>query len=140
LTGWDCPVLRGQITLKLTIWAKKSCPVSGIENPVFRVFHYIKNRREKFGTDEIVRFHGDSCIERIRFRGFLLYLDLQACKKLAHGGVKVFDDYMCTSVNVKKCISYIVNENYKICYTVQYIKVQDLFIFTMLCTFYVFTG
>ena len=23
-------------------------------------------------------------------------------KKLAHGGVKAFDDYMCTSVNVKK--------------------------------------
>ena len=39
------------------------------------------------------------------------YLDLQACKKLAHGGVKAFDDYLCTSVNVKKCISYIVNEN-----------------------------
>jgi len=39
------------------------------------------------------------------------YLDLQACKKLAHGGVKAFDDYMCTSVNMKKCIRYIVNEN-----------------------------
>jgi len=25
------------------------------------------------------------------------YLDLQAFKKLAHGGVKAFDDYMCTS-------------------------------------------
>ena len=30
------------------------------------------------------------------------YLDLQACQKLAHGGVNAFDDYMCTSVNVKK--------------------------------------
>jgi len=69
------------------------------------------------------------------------YLDLQARKKRAHSGVKAFDDYMCTSVNVKKCIlSYIVNENYKICYTVQYIKVQDLYLFTMLCTFYVLTG
>ena len=56
------------------------------------------------------------------------YLDLQACKKLAHSGLKAFDDYMCTSVNVKKCISYIVNENDKICYSVQYIKVQDLYI------------
>jgi len=54
--------------------------------------------------------------------------------------VMAFDDYMCTNVSVKKCISYIVNENYKIRYTVQYIKVQDLYIFTMLCTFYVFTG
>jgi len=52
----------------------------------------------------------------------------QACKKVAHGGVKAFDDYMCTSVNVKKCISYIVIEDYKICYTVHYIKVQDLYI------------
>jgi len=60
------------------------------------------------------------------------YLDLQTCKKLAHGGVKAFDDYMCTSVNVKKCISYIVNENNKIRYTVQHKKVQDLYIFTML--------
>jgi len=50
------------------------------------------------------------------------YLDLQACKKLAHGGVKAFDDYMCNNVNMKKSISYIVNENNKICYTVQYIK------------------
>jgi len=33
-----------------------------------------------------------------------IYLDLQACKKLAYGGVKAFDDYMCTSVIVKKCI------------------------------------
>ena len=47
---------------------------------------------------------------------------------LAHGRVKAFDDYMCTNVNVKKCISYIVNENFKICYTVQFIKVQDLYI------------
>jgi len=46
------------------------------------------------------------------------YLDLQACKKLAHGEVKAFDDYMCTSVYVKKCISYIVNENNK--YATQY--------------------
>jgi len=42
---------------------------------VFRVFYHIKNRRDKFGTDEIVRFHGDSGIERIRFRGFLLYME-----------------------------------------------------------------
>jgi len=56
------------------------------------------------------------------------YLDLHACKKLAHRRVKAFDDYMCTSVSVKKCISQIVNENYKICYTVQSIKVQDLYI------------
>ena len=66
------------------------------------------------------------------------------CKKLAHSRVKAFDDYMCTSVNVKKCISYIVNENDKICYTVHYIKVQDLYILTMIYTFYgvitVFTG
>ena len=50
--------------------------LSGIRNredPVFRVFYHIKNRRGNFGTDEIVRFHGDSGIERIRFRGFLLY-------------------------------------------------------------------
>ena len=58
----------------------------------------------------------------------------------SHGGVKAFDDYMCTSVNVKKCIAYIVIENDKICYSVQYIKVQDLYISTMLCTFYVYTG
>jgi len=32
------------------------------------------------------------------------YLDLQACQELAHGGVKAFYDYMCASVNVKKCI------------------------------------
>ena len=51
-----------------------------------------------------------------------------AYKKLAHGGIKAFDVYMCTSVNVKKCINHIVNENYKICYTVHYIKVQDLYI------------
>jgi len=70
------------------------------------------------------------------------YLDLQAWKKLALGGVKAFNDYMCTSVNVKKWISYKVNETNKICYTVQHIKVQDLYIFTMLhvCTFNVFTG
>jgi len=66
--------------------------------------------------------------------------DQQACKKLAHGGVKAFDDYMCTSVNMKKCKSYIVNENNKICHTVQYLKVQDLYIFTVLCIFYVFTA
>ena len=34
------------------------------------------------------------------------YLELQACKKLAHGGVKAFDDYICTSVNVKKWIHW----------------------------------
>ena len=61
-------------------------------------------------------------------------------QKLAHGRVKAFDDYMCTSVNVKKCVSYIANGNNKICFTVQHIKVQDVYIFTMLCTFYVFTG
>ena len=54
------------------------------------------------------------------------YLELQACKKVAHGGVKAFDDYMCTSVNVKKWISYIVNENNKICYTVQHIQCTRL--------------
>jgi len=68
------------------------------------------------------------------------YLDQQACQELSHGGVKTFNDYMCTSKNVKKCISYmyIVNENNKICYTVQHIKVQVLYI--LLCTFYVLTG
>jgi len=50
------------------------------------------------------------------------HLHLQACKKLAHRGVKTFDDYMCTSDNVTKCISYMGNETYIICYTVQYIK------------------
>jgi len=52
--------------------------MSGIRNredPVFRVFYHIKNRREKIGTDENGRFHGDSGIERIRFRGFLLYFN-----------------------------------------------------------------
>ena len=62
-----------------------------------------------------------------------LSTDTHQILKLAHAGVKAFDDYLCTSVNVKKCIliSYIANENDKICYTVQYIKVQDLYIFTM---------
>ena len=32
--------------------------------------------------------------------------------------VKAFEDDKCTSVNVKKCISYIVNENIK--YATQY--------------------
>jgi len=32
------------------------------------------------------------------------YLDLQARKKRTHSGVKAFDDYICTSVNVTKCI------------------------------------
>jgi len=68
------------------------------------------------------------------------YVKLQACKKLAHGGVKAFDDYMCTKCEREE--SFIVNENNKICYTAQHIKVQDFYIFTMLhvCTFYVFTG
>jgi len=57
--------------------------MSGIRNredPVcyHNVFYHIKNRREKFGTDEIVRFRGDSGIEKIRFRGFLLYSHLMA--------------------------------------------------------------
>ena len=60
---------------------KKSCPVSGIEDSVFRVFYHIKNRSETFGTDEIVRFHGDFGIERIRFRGFLLYIRNMAHRK-----------------------------------------------------------
>ena len=71
------------------------------------------------------------------------YLDLQLTSMQEASTwweIKAFDDYMCTSVNVKKCISYIVNENYKIGYTVQYIKVQDLYMCTMLCTFYVYTG
>jgi len=56
-------------------------------------------------------------------------LDLQACKKLAHGAVNAFDDYMCTSVNVKKYIAkIIVNENNKICYTVQHIKYNKIYI------------
>jgi len=54
---------------------RKSCPVSGIERIRYSgCFITLKNRRGKFGTDEIVRFHGDSGIERIRFRGVLLYL------------------------------------------------------------------
>ena len=40
------------------------------DDPVFRVFYHIKNRRKEIGTDENVRFHGDAGIERIRFRGF----------------------------------------------------------------------
>jgi len=52
---------------------KKLSGIRNREDPVFRVFYHIKKRREKFGTDEIVRFHGDSGIERIRFRGVLLY-------------------------------------------------------------------
>ena len=67
--------MRGQITLNLTIWAKKVSGIRKREDPVFRVFYHIKYRREKFGADEIVRFHGDSGIERIWFRGFLLYCD-----------------------------------------------------------------
>jgi len=63
-----CPVLRGQITLNLTIWAEKLSGIRNREDPVFMVFYNIKNRREKFRTDEIVRFHMDSGIERIRFR------------------------------------------------------------------------
>jgi len=54
--------------------------------------------------------------------------------------VKAFDDYMCTSERDEMHKLY-SERNYKICYTVhvQYIKVQYLYIFTMLCTFYVFT-
>jgi len=44
------------------------------EDQVFRVFYHIKNTMENMGTDENVQFHGDSRIERIRFRGFLLYM------------------------------------------------------------------
>jgi len=52
---------------------QKSCPVFGIEGIRYSGwFITLKNRREKFGTDEIVRFYGDSGIERIWFRGFLL--------------------------------------------------------------------
>ena len=54
---------------------KKLSGIRDREDPVFWVFYHIKNRREKFGTDEIVRFQGDSGIEMIRFRGFLLYCD-----------------------------------------------------------------
>jgi len=51
--------------------------LSGIRNrEVFRVFYHIKNRREQFGTDQIVRFHGDSGIERFRFRGFFTVYDM----------------------------------------------------------------
>ena len=57
---------------------KKFPGIRNREDPVFRVFYYIKNRREKFGTDEIVRFHGESGIERIRFRGFLACRSRQA--------------------------------------------------------------
>jgi len=53
---------------------KKLSGIRNREDPVFRVFYHIKYRREKFGTDEIVRFHGDSGIKRIRFRGVLLYI------------------------------------------------------------------
>jgi len=52
--------------------SKKMSSIRNREDPVFRVFYHIKNRRGKFGTDEIVRFHGDSGIKRIRFRGVLL--------------------------------------------------------------------
>jgi len=100
----------------------------------------LKDDRGKCEWKPTIKYSTKYCV----FVSFLhihtKYLDLQACKKLAHSGVKAFDNYMCTSVNVKKCTSYIVNENYKICYTVQYIQVQDLYMFTMLCTFYVFTS
>ena len=51
---------------------KKLSRIRNREDPVcyHNVFYHIKNRREKFGTDEIVRFRGDSGIEKIRFRGF----------------------------------------------------------------------
>jgi len=68
--------LRGQITLNLKISAEMLSGIRNREDPVFRVFYHIKNRRKKFGTDEIVRFHGDSGMERIRFRGFLKYLQI----------------------------------------------------------------
>jgi len=69
--------------------------MSGIrkrEDPVFRVSYHIKNRRDKFGTDEIVRFHGDSGIERIRFRGFLLYI-LFTCHVIPHASKLVAYQY-----------------------------------------------
>ena len=61
------------------------------------------------------------------------YLDLQACKKLAHRGVKAFDDYyQCErEKNAFYKLWFIVNENNKICYTLQHITVQDVYIFTI---------
>jgi len=51
---------------------RKSCPVSGIERIRYsECFITLKLKREIFGTDEIVRFHGDSGIKRIRLRGFV---------------------------------------------------------------------
>ena len=44
--------------------------VRNIEDAVFRVFYHIQNRRGEIGTDEYVRFHGDSGTERIRLEGF----------------------------------------------------------------------
>ena len=63
--------------------------MSGIRNRkdlVFRVFYHIKNRRDKFGADEIVRFHGDSGIERIRFRGVLLYFNVYVSHSSVYRG------------------------------------------------------
>jgi len=40
--GLGFPVLRGQITLNLTIWAE----IRNRKDPVFRIFYHIKNRRE----------------------------------------------------------------------------------------------
>ena len=63
------------------------------------------------------------------------YLDLQACKKLAHGGVEAFHDNMCTNVNVKRCTRYIVNVKIKYAtHSVQHTKYKIYTIFTMLCT------
>jgi len=79
---------------------KKLSGIRNREDSVFRVFYHIKNRREKFGTDEIVRFHGDSGIERIRFRGFLLYTQTMpgitwyivlVLRRQKNGGTYMFD-------------------------------------------------
>ena len=44
---------------------RKSCPVSGIERILYSgCFITLKIEWEKFGTDEIVWFHGDSGIDR----------------------------------------------------------------------------
>jgi len=52
-------------------------------------------------------------------------------------GVRRLHVYQCEREKMHKLYS---ERKHKICYTVQHIKVQDLYIFTMLCTFYVLTG
>jgi len=47
-----------------------------------------------------------------------MYLDLQARKKLAQGGIKAFDTNMCRSVNVKKWIAILWTQILK--YATQY--------------------